>query len=139
MKYFITILCTLFFTGCELFVFGTKRTYEPEPTRETSVGTVYLFKAELDSANARAAAGLLVTTSGDPILAIERYEMEDDIARLGRILFQMPITQVKTDTLSKTNHRLRCEFNYMKNITFSAMRIRDKWFITEIQGLQEKQ
>lgn len=138
MKYFTGILCSILLAGCELFVFGTKHVYEPEPSRETSVGTVYLFKAELDSANARAAAGLLRTPSGDPILAMERYEMEDDIARLGRILHHMPITQVKTDTLTKTSHRLRCEFNYMKKITFSALKIRDKWFITEIQGLKEQ-
>ncbi|MFN5309316.1 MAG: hypothetical protein ACK5C0_07660 [Candidatus Kapaibacterium sp.] len=139
MKYIFAIVFILLFSGCEVFVFGTKRTYEPEPTRETSVGTVYLFKAELDSINARAAAGLLVRPTGDPILALERYEMEDDIARMGRILYGMPITRVKTDTLTANSHRLLCEFNYMKNISFSAIRIRNKWFITDVQGLREEQ
>ena len=75
MKYIFSIVFILLFSGCEVFVFGTKRTYEPEPTRETSVGTVYLFKAELDSVNARAAAGLLVRPTGDPILNAMKWKM----------------------------------------------------------------
>lgn len=126
-------LLPLLLCSCEVFVFGVKRTNDPVPTRETSVGVVYMFKAELDSGNTQAAARLLLQKNGQQYLAMQRYEMYDEMARLGRVLSKAPITKTSTDTLSRRSQRHIVEFNYRKTISFTTTNVETDWYITDIQ------
>ncbi len=131
---FITIfLSAALLAGCELFVIGTKHKPSIEASQKSSIGAVLLFKTELDSANSIAATELLAGKDKHKLLAIEKYEMSDEISRLGRIISQKPITLLKADTLSPDSHRVLLELDYQKKLTFSAARIKGAWYITDIQ------
>jgi hypothetical protein len=127
---FILILIVL--TGCELFTIGSRKSQPQEISQRSSVGAVYLFKAELDSNNASAATEVLARSNGNPLLAIEKYELFDEMNRIGRLIAKKPITRTRTDTLSTTTQRVRIEFDYVKNMTFTTQKIADAWFIVDI-------
>ena len=70
-------------SSCELFVVGTpaKPRIIIERSQRTAPGVVHLFKAELDSGNTTAATELMVSANGRPLLAVEKYELADDLTR----------------------------------------------------------
>lgn len=124
------IIATL--SGCELFTFGSKRAPVIEISQKSSIGAVLLFKAELDSNNTAAATEILAGKDGTKLLAVEKYEMSDEIARISRIITRKPITRMKTDTLAPDSHRILLELDYLKHITFSTAKIKSQWYITAI-------
>lgn len=125
-------LSTAVLAGCELFVFGSKQPAAIEVSQTTSVGAVLLFKAELDSSNTTAATEILAGKQGEKLLAAEKYDMSDEIARISRLITQKPISKIQTDTLSPAAHTIHVEFNYLKKISFSTAKIGNSWYITEI-------
>lgn len=131
MKYiFIIILFVI--SGCELVRIGSSNNGQIHQNQETSIGAIYLFKAELESNNAFAASQIMATKQGTKFLAIDRYEMSDTIERYGRLLSGKQITSISTDTLNETAHSVNLEFDYMKRMTFSMRKIDKQWFITSI-------
>lgn len=130
MRYFFIILILL--SSCELVKIGSKNNGQINPNQETAIGAVYLFKAELDSNNAVAASQLMAGKQGNPLLAIDRYEMSDTIERLGRIISGKNITSFKSDTLNESAQQLHLEFDYLKRMQFSMKKIGKQWFITDI-------
>ncbi|MGA1307003.1 MAG: hypothetical protein ACO30M_03800, partial [Candidatus Kapaibacteriota bacterium] len=63
MKY-IFICFLLLCASCELVRIGSGPSGIINPTQETSIGTVYLLKAELDSGNIIGASELLIHGTG---------------------------------------------------------------------------
>lgn len=98
----------------------------------TARGTVMLFKAELDNNNIAAATRILARDSGVPYLAIEKYEMQNEIARLGRRLANRDITALSVDTLSTEKYKLHTEFSWIKEVTFTTVRMDGLWYIVSI-------
>ncbi|GAB1430900.1 hypothetical protein MASR2M18_17340 [Ignavibacteria bacterium] len=130
------VLCgaaVVLLAGCELFVFGTKRSPIIEISQKSSLGAVLLFKAELDSNNTMAATEILAGKDGRKLLAIEKRDMVDEIARIGRLISKKPITRLFADTLTPDKHSVLLELNYLKKMTFSTLRINSAWYITDIQ------
>jgi hypothetical protein len=131
-----TTIVTLFLTtaslvGCELFVVGgSKAKPQIERSQRSSVGVVYLFKAELDSGNADAATELLAHASGRKLLAMEKYELKDEVRRLQRLMASKEITSTKTDTLSAVAHNVSVQIDYIRTMSFGTTRLNDQWFIT---------
>lgn len=125
--------------GCELFVIGggggTRNTVV-EISQRSAPGVVYLFKAELDSANTTAATELMLHTSGRRLLAVEKYEMADDLARWQRILKGKPITSHVVDTLSPTMQNVTATFDYLRAVSFATVMVDDAWYITRIQDVR---
>ena len=115
--------------GCELFVIGSKKTPPVSLDQTTPLGAVYLFKAELDSNNIPAATQILANPEGRIFLAYERYELYDEIARIGRILSKKPITKVITDSLKPTSYKFDIQFDYLDKFTFSTEMIDSAWYI----------
>ncbi|MBK9249588.1 MAG: hypothetical protein IPM69_16095 [Ignavibacteria bacterium] len=132
MKHTIFILLILALTGCEIFTVGSKRPPVQEINQRTSVGAVYLFKSELDSNNTPAATEVLARPNGNQLLAIEKYELYDEMNRLGRLIAKKPITLTRTDTISTTLQHVKLEFNYQKKMTFTTQKIADSWYIVDI-------
>ena len=125
-------LFVILLAGCDLFTVGSRKPQMLEISQRSSMGAVYLFKAELDSNNASAATEILARSNGNPLLAIEKYELFDEMSRIGRLIAKKPITLTRTDTLSTTMQRDKIEFDYLKNITFTTQKIADAWFIVDI-------
>jgi hypothetical protein len=133
MKLYLNLVFLLLFTGCELIVIGTKREQKPvvNLTQDTPLGAVYLFKAELDSNNISSASDILARNNGQKFLAIERYEMFFDIDRLKRMIYMKPVTKVKTDTIDSKSFRFLIEYDYLKNVSFTALKINEEWYVTK--------
>ena len=125
----ITAVC-LFLCGCELIVLSSKsRVPLVELSQKSPVGTIFLFKAELDSSNLKGATELMLQPSGKPFLAIQKYELYDDLKRLKRIIGDKPVTSFKSDSLSPVSTMVNLEFDYLKTISFTTQRINELWFI----------
>lgn len=132
MKYMFLLL--LLIAGCELIRIGPNTSGVIIPSRETSIGSVYLFKAELDRNNSHAAVQILAKSDGTKYLAVERYDMQSEMERLGRILANRTVSLYKTDTLQNDSHIIRLEFDYLKTYVFATKKIDNQWYIVDIQN-----
>ncbi|OGU13043.1 MAG: hypothetical protein A2X61_03535 [Ignavibacteria bacterium GWB2_35_12] len=132
-KTFIFFGLLLFLWGCELFVIGTasKKIRPVEVNQKSPIGTIYLFKTELDSNNIPAATKILATPKGTQYLAIEKLDLYDEVERLGRILSNKPITYIRADSLTQLSYKVSVEFDYIHKMSFTTYKIDDAWFITE--------
>jgi len=130
----VLIFLILALSGCELWVIGGgPREKVIEVNQQSSIGAVYLFKAELDSNNVRGATEILAQPTGSFYLAIEKYELYEEMERLARIIGQKTITNFKTDTVSETNHKITVNFDYITEVSFTTSKISDHWYITCFQ------
>lgn len=127
-------------TGCELFVVGSaqRRQRQIERSQRTAPGVVHLFKAELDSGNATAATELLRNASGGALLAIEKFELADDLVRWKTVMAGKAITETSVDTVSATAHNVRIAVDYIRVMQFTTIRSNDLWWITRVQDVTPK-
>ena len=133
---YIIIFSTLL-TGCEIFTIGSPHQKKKQVviSQESAVGAVFLFKTELDSNNVRAATRLLVEEDGSSFLAIEKYDMYFEIARIGRLISSKPITEVVSDTINPKRHEIQVQFDYSRKFTFRTEKIDSSWYIV---GYEDK-
>lgn len=131
------IALALTITGCELFVIGGggARTAPIERSQRTAPGVVHLFKAELDSNNTTAATELMVGSNGRPLLAVEKYELADDLVRWRTIMANKTISETRVDTLSDTVHSVTITVDYVRKMQFNTLRAKGLWWITRILDL----
>ena len=127
-------------TGCELFVVGSaqRRQRQIERSQRTAPGVVHLFKAELDSGNTTAATELLRNPSGGALLAIEKFELADDLVRWKTVMAGKAITETSVDTVSATAHNVRIAVDYIRVMQFTTIRSNDLWWITRVQDVTPK-
>lgn len=97
--------------------------------RSSAVGSVLLFKTELDSNNIPAAADILANPNGSKFLAVERVEYYDELYRIKNIINKRPVTWIKDDTLSPIERKLEIEFGYLKKFRFTTSKIDSNWYI----------
>lgn len=133
-KLYITVFCCIFLCGCEIFTIGGQRISKPqiEANQKSPIGTIFLFKAELDSNNVPAAIRLMLRPSGYPYLALEKLELYDELSRIRRIINNKPITDFKTDSLNESSYKLNIEFDYLKTITFVTTKFDESWYIVSL-------
>lgn len=131
----VAITTSLVVTACELFVIGSSapRPLVIERSQRTSMGVTHLLKAELDSNNTTAATELMVHSSGRKLLAVEKYELADEIARWQRLMAGKPITKTLADTLAENRHRVVLTLDYIRSFSISTISIDDVWFVTRIE------
>jgi len=129
------LIASLLLTGCELFVIGggSPRTRVIERNQQSAEGVVYLWKAELDTNNLTAVTELMRHASGRKFLAVERYELADDLERWRVIMAGKPITSSAVDTVSPTSHTVRAKVDYIRDVTFSTILQDGKWFVTNVK------
>jgi hypothetical protein len=130
----LSILVCNVVSSCELIVIKepTKTRTVPERDQNSPQGVVFIFKAEIDSNNVQGAIKVMASDDERPLLAVEKLEMQEEIARLGRMITRREITSLHVDTLSPVRHRLRTEFGYLKELTFTTVRIDSLWFISKV-------
>jgi hypothetical protein len=138
----VIALCILFAcvgTGCELIVLrnGTNVAKQAAPLaildQNSAHGVVRLFVAELDSANLFGALRVL-SNENRLLLATEKQELQEEVARYMRIIGGRKITMLRADTLSDAKQRIRAELNYTKELTFTTVKLDSLWYIAEIAG-----
>ena len=127
-------------TGCELFVVGSaqRRQRQIERSQRTAPGVVHLFKAELDSGNTTAATELLRNPSGGALLAIEKFELADDLVRWKTVMAGKAVTETTVDTVSAAAHNVRIAVDYIRVMQFTTIRSNDLWWITRVQDVTPK-
>lgn len=132
MKY-ILISLFLLFASCELVRIGSGGSGMIQPTQETSIGTIYLLKAELDSGNINGASELLIHPNGKQMKAKERFEKFPQLEKLSYVIRNKDISYSKTDTLDALTHSIRCSFNYLNTISFTLRKNSNTWYISEVK------
>lgn len=144
MKHIAGTICImvgpLLLASCELFVIGggTRSNTRIERSQRSSVGVAYLFKAELDSSNTTAATELMRHSSGRVLLAVEKFELADDLQRWKTLMATKPITSTVVDTLSDSTHSVRLTLDYLRTLQFSTLRYQNVWWVTKIQDAQKR-
>lgn len=139
-KFFILIIYAVLLNSCEVIVISGQKpvTRQTSYNRDTPVGSVYLFKMEIDSSNIYGASRYLIGKGNQKLLAVERYELYPEIARFGRIFGNLPITAIFVDTLNEYNQKVKIEFDYTKTLTFYTSKIENYWYIYELNGFHPK-
>jgi hypothetical protein len=134
LKGLVFLCLALVVASCELIVLkDTTPQKRIIPSDQNSPqGVVYVFKAEIDSANVQGAMKVMASDDERPLLAIEKLDLQDEIARLGRMMTKKALTRMQIDTLSPVRQRLRAEFGYLKEFTFVTVRIDSLWYISKV-------
>lgn len=134
------VVLSVVLTGCELFVIGSSvpRQTIVERSQKTSVGVVHLWSAELDSSSTSAATEFMVHSSGRKLLAMEKYELTDDLARWQRLLRGKPITSWKTDTTTASMHVIDAVYDHLRTVRFTTIALGDVWYISRIDNPQAR-
>lgn len=133
-KIVIAGLCLLFLYGCELFVIGSaKRKPVQEINQKSPVGTVFLFKTKLDSNKVPDASELFIRSTGEQYIAIEKYELSDEISRLKRLISHKEITGYQADTLSESDCNVKMNFDYNRKVLFITKKLKDDWYIVSFK------
>lgn len=122
----ITASCAVFEVG------GSRKDPVIERNQQSSIGVVYLWKAEIDSNNLTAASELMRHRSGRALLATERYDMTDDLKRWKTLLSNKPITTAVADTINDSTHTVRTKMDYIRNVTFNTVRYQGRWWVTKV-------
>lgn len=144
VKRLISPLClialALACVGCELFVVGTpaRPRMIVERSQRTAAGVVHLFKAELDSGNTVAATELMVSANGRALLAVEKYELADDLQRWKSVMSGQPISDTRVDTLGPEAHDVVITLDYIRKMNFSTVRRDGLWWVTKVTDPQRK-
>lgn len=130
----VNLLFVIVLTGCELIVLKetTPQKLIIPNDQNSPQGVVYVFKAEIDSANVQGAMKVMASDDERPLLAIEKLDLQDEIARLGRMMTKKALTRMQIDTVSPVRQRLRAEFGYLKEFTFVTVRIDSLWYISKV-------
>jgi hypothetical protein len=131
----VVCVALLMLCSCEVYKIGSVQTVQslPDIDQRSAQGVVYLFKNEIDSNNIVAAVRVFASEQDRQLLAIEKYEMKFDVERWGRSIAHKEITALRADTISSTRQSIKAEFNYSKALTFTTVRLGDKWFITSVK------
>ena len=132
MKY-IVLFCFMLCSSCELFRIGSGASGIVNPTQETSIGTIYLLKAELDSGNIIGASDLFVHPNGKQMKAKERFDIFPQLGKIAHTIRNKDIAYFQTDTLLPTKHAIICSFNYLNTVTFTVQKSQDSWFISDVK------
>lgn len=127
-------------TSCELFVVGTptRSRVVIERSQRSSPGVVHLFKAELDSGNTTAATELMVSSTGRPLLAVEKYELADDLNRWKSVMAGIPISDTRVDTVSQDMHDVTITLDYIRKMKFGTISRDGVWWITRVVDPQRR-
>lgn len=75
---------------------------------------------------------LLAHPSGRRYLAVETYELYDEVARLQRLIACKDITIMKAQVTAENEQSFAMEFGYLKKLSLTTAKIEGEWYITTI-------
>jgi hypothetical protein len=80
----------------------------------------------------------MVSSSGRPLLAVEKYELADDLARWKSVMAGQPISDTKVDTINAESHEVMITLDYVRKMNFSTIRHDGTWWVTKVTDPQRK-
>jgi hypothetical protein len=101
-------------------------------SQRTPYLTILSFKSALDSNAVNKAMLLMAHSSGRNYLAVESYELRDEVAHVQRLLAERKITKCSNDNCGENVCTLIIEFDYSKTFSIHTARINGLWYITNI-------
>ncbi|MCS7176845.1 MAG: hypothetical protein NZ960_04370 [Candidatus Kapabacteria bacterium] len=105
------------------------------PPQSTPLGTALPFKAAIDSGRTSDALLLFTLADGRPLLAEERYELVPELERLSSQIARLPITGIRTDSLSPALVRVEMELDYWQTLRFTLRRHSSFWVVTGLERI----
>jgi hypothetical protein len=87
----------------------------------------------LDSSRINDAISFMAHPSGRRYVAVESYELRDDVTRWQRILHGAVVSDIVTEVESDSACRLLVEIDYHDMYLVSTMRIANSWYITSVR------
>lgn len=131
----LLVLVCITGTGCAVFVIGDSARHPDiiERSQQTAVGVAHLWKAEIDSGNYTAASELMRKADGTPMLAIERFDLTDELQRWNKRIGGKPITLTRVDTVSSTSRIVTLTIDNLRAVQCSTVQAGDLWFISQVK------
>lgn len=130
MKYYLFIILILL-SSCELIVIGEipKEVKTITISRSNPVGTVLLFKTELDSNNIAAATDFIATPTGHKIMAVNKLDYYTELPMLRNKLKNLEISNIYEQHLDGNLVRVNVEFGYIRNLICDTKKLDSFYYI----------
>jgi len=130
MKYYLFIILILL-SSCELIVIGEipKEVKTITISRSNPVGTVLLFKTELDSNNIAAATDFIATPTGHKIMAVNKLDYYTELPMLRNKLKNLEISNIYEQHLDGNLIRVNVEFGYIRNLICDTKKLDSFYYI----------
>lgn len=139
-KVSLFLVLTVTLQSCQLIVIESKETNQEKiiANRQSPMGVLNLFLMQLDSNDLYTATFFKTDESGRKLLPYEQYEMLYSTYRLSRQIAQLPITNLKIDTIRENTMLLKVEFDYIRQVDFLTSKIDSIWYIAELESKKIK-
>lgn len=131
IMYFFSSLCFLMIVSCNIFRVSDN-SGKLSGSQRTPLGVVTLFKDALDSNDQHIAKALMRRNDGKPLLALERFDLAEDLQRYRRLVLHKPITSTKIDSLAPTQCRVVADFDYIKKLQFYTVKVEELWYVYRV-------
>jgi hypothetical protein len=130
MKYYLFIILILL-SSCELIVIGEipQEVKTITISRSNPVGTVLLFKTELDSNNIAAATDFIATPTGHKIMAVNKLDYYNELPMLRNKLKNLEISNIYEQHLDGNLIRVNVEFGYIRNLICDTKKLDSFYYI----------
>jgi hypothetical protein len=130
MKYYLFIILILL-SSCELIVIGEipQEVKTITISRSNPVGTVLLFKTELDSNNIAAATDFIATPTGHKIMAVNKLDYYTELPMLRNKLKNLEISNIYEQHLDGNLIRVNVEFGYIRNLICDTKKLDSFYYI----------
>jgi hypothetical protein len=102
--------------------------------RVASQNVVRAWKSQLDSGNVPQAIALMAHPSGRRYVAVEAYELRDDISRWQRVLHGAVLSDMLVEIESDSICRLLVEMDYHDMYLAQTRRIDSLWYLTSFRS-----
>lgn len=110
---------------------STRNAVQP---RFASENVVRVWKSELDSGNVPQAISFMAHPSGRRYVAVEAYELRDDVARWQRILHRAILSDIIVEIETDSSCRLLVEMDYHDMYLAQTHRIDSSWYLTSFRS-----
>lgn len=132
----IASVLIILLASCEIFTIGKpvkKKKQAIDISRDTPTGAVMLFKYELDSNNIPAATRILADSTGKLYLALQQYELYEEVARVGRLIGRKKVMNMTKDSISPTMFKVNLSLDEGRDMLFTTTFISDMWYIIKYE------
>jgi hypothetical protein len=135
----VLILFLVALQSCQLIILEPKKQQKVVfvANQQSAKGILNLFLLQLDSNDIYTAIFLRTDSLGNKVLPANQYESYYDAFRLQRQLTGLPITYIKSDTLSEDSILMQVEFDYIRNVKFLTSKVDNLWYIADLKSWKE--
>lgn len=135
----LLLLLILALQSCQLIYLEPKKqkTVVFIANQQSAKGILNLFLLQMDSNDVYSAIFLRTDSLGNKITPAKQYESYYDAFRLQRQINKLPITYIKSDTLTEDSILMQVEFDYIRNVKFLASKVDSLWYISDLRSWKE--